>query len=70
MCKLGSHICYCGKVYTCTLPNWVCPTINEDEDAFMCDECLEKYEASYNEFIDSPESHEPLNIRVIPWKKS
>lgn len=40
MCDEERHTCYCGKAYTCTLPNWICPTRNEDEDGWLCEECL------------------------------
>ena len=70
MCREGNHTCYCGKVYECTLPNWVCPTINGDEDSSMCDTCMEAFEKSYNEFIDSGEGGDPPDIKTIDWKKS
>lgn len=38
------HRCYCGTIYPCpwcgTKDGFVCPTVNEDEDGFMCDQCL------------------------------
>jgi hypothetical protein len=43
---LAQHLCRCGKTYDCpychTPNSFACPTINEDEDANMCDECLDK----------------------------
>jgi len=44
MCDLTEHICYCGNYYRCTDPNWLCPTINEDEEQYMCPDCLIKAE--------------------------
>lgn len=52
MCDDGRHVCYCGKTYVCTVPNWVCPTRNDDEDSSLCDECLEKEAIRQQEFWD------------------
>jgi hypothetical protein len=43
MCRLKVHTCYCGKEYSCSYPNFACPTLNEDEDANMCETCYEKH---------------------------
>lgn len=50
MCNLTFHNCYCGKTYPCPYPNWVCPTLNGDEDGNMCDECLDKMAAEMEEW--------------------
>lgn len=48
MCRLLLHQCnMCGIQYSCTLPNWVCPTLNNDEDGDMCELCLEKVNQEY-----------------------
>jgi hypothetical protein len=52
MCDDQRHTCYCGKAYPCTLPNWVCPTRNEDEDQNMCEECLEAEAARQQAWAD------------------
>lgn len=40
------HTCYCGATYICEYcltPNgFICPTVNEDEEANMCPSCLQK----------------------------
>lgn len=42
MCKLNEHKCYCGVVYFCNDEDFVCPTLNEDEEANLCPECLDR----------------------------
>lgn len=42
MCVDKQHQCYCGIVYPCELPNWICPTRNGDEDQHLCEPCLER----------------------------
>jgi hypothetical protein len=71
MCKEAQHICYCGKTYPCTYPNWVCPTNNGDEDAHMCDECLEEEYKRQTEFFDSYQENpsDMPNIHTIDWQK-
>jgi len=45
MCYQKFHGCkYCGAQYLCDLQNWVCPTISNDEDRNMCDECRARLE--------------------------
>lgn len=51
MCDRKEHTCYCKKVYPCTVPNWMCSTNNGDEDANMCDECLEQFGRGYEDFV-------------------
>lgn len=43
MCRQKFHTCRCGNEYPCNSPNWVCPTLNRDEDANMCDSCLDNW---------------------------
>jgi hypothetical protein len=48
------HICRCKKEYDCpycgTPESFICPTINEDEDANMCLECLDAMAAEYQRY--------------------
>jgi hypothetical protein len=40
MCYELEHKCkYCKNMYVCNLSNNACPTINNDADARMCDNC-------------------------------
>lgn len=55
MCNIGVHTCYCKKDYICIDPNWLCPTVNEDEDGWMCPECMEKLAKDYQEWVDNGE---------------
>jgi hypothetical protein len=49
MCYHKFHTCkYCGNEYLCDLKNWICPTINNDEDSEMCDDCRNKLEEELN----------------------
>lgn len=50
MCYEHYHICkYCKQIYTCDLENWICPTVNFDVDAEMCDDCRYKLEETLKE---------------------
>lgn len=52
MCDLKTHTCKtCKKDYVCNVSNWLCPTVNSDENRNMCEDCeyqfaleLEEYE--------------------------
>lgn len=45
MCREKFHRCkYCTLDYPCLLTNIQCPTINDDEDSEMCDNCRQKLE--------------------------
>ena len=50
------HKCYCGIDYECpwcgTPEGFICPTVNCDEDAYMCDACIEKFAADYQKAFD------------------
>jgi hypothetical protein len=49
MCDELYHDCkICGRHYRCEEPNWVCPTLNFDENAEMCEVCEKNY---YEEMI-------------------
>lgn len=57
MCREKIHLCMvCGEDYECRAPNWVCPTINDDEDRNMCDKCLEKMAVEMQAWYDERES--------------
>lgn len=44
MCQELHHTCKrCGKEYFCNDPNWICPTLNFDEEANICKECEKEY---------------------------
>lgn len=58
MCTHQSHTCYCGKVYLCSLPNWVCPTVNGDEDANLCEVCLERFAQEMQAWVDDGGEHQ------------
>lgn len=51
------HECYCKKEYpcqACTSGNsWACSTANDDEDANMCNECLERFAEEASEYEDN-----------------
>jgi hypothetical protein len=48
------HKCYCGVLYACpwcgTPDGYICPTVNSDEDANMCSDCLAKWEDEYTKW--------------------
>ena len=54
---MTTHTCHCGKVYDCwwcfTQASYACPTLNDDEDANTCPECLiriaDEMQAVYDE---------------------
>lgn len=52
MCRLAEHKCYCGLIYNCDDPNWMCPTINSDEQANMCPSCLDKTASDMQKWFD------------------
>lgn len=44
MCSEHFHTCKnCGKGYTCDELDWVCPTMNFDENALLCKDCEHDY---------------------------
>lgn len=44
MCSYHIHECkVCHKNYPCEEPDWVCPTLNFDENALMCPVCELNY---------------------------
>ena len=51
-----THKCYCGKDYECpycfTPESYICPTLNGDEDANMCDPCMNKFAEDYQRAFD------------------
>ena len=49
MCSQHHHRCkICKNEYDCTQPDWICPTMNFDENAEMCDVCEKEYWEDYN----------------------
>lgn len=42
----------------CALPNWVCPTVNGDEDANLCEACLERIAQEMQAWVDAGEPME------------
>lgn len=43
MCRDHIHLCKsCNHDYECILPNWLCPTLNFDTDARLCDDCKKR----------------------------
>jgi len=53
MCRELKHKCYCGIEYPCNAPNWLCPTINGDEDSHVCPVCLDKFAEEYQAYWDA-----------------
>jgi hypothetical protein len=50
MCYEHHHKCkYCNKEYHCDLDNNICPSINYDADALMCDLCRKELERELKE---------------------
>lgn len=44
MCSELHHVCkVCKKEYLCDQPDWVCPTLNFDENAKLCEKCEKEY---------------------------
>lgn len=60
MCNIGKHLCYCKTEYECNVPNWICSTINGDEDANMCDACLNKLAEEMQEWQDNYKESEDV----------
>lgn len=53
MCYKLSHTCiYCSNEYDCFEVEWICPTINGDENRNMCDSCHDKLEIELQKYID------------------
>lgn len=53
MCDLMQHECIKCKVdYTCKDPNWLCPTVNDDEDRNMCPKCIDEFAEEYQKWYD------------------
>lgn len=45
MCHQKVHHCkYCHHMFFCALKDVICPSLNDDEDANMCDDCREELE--------------------------
>lgn len=45
MCYEHAHHCHrCDREYHCSIPNKLCPTVNFDADANLCDDCREVIE--------------------------
>jgi hypothetical protein len=62
MCSEHFHVCkVCDRAYPCEEPNWVCPTLNFDENAQMCDTCEHAY---YLEMIDLMNQEEEERDRI------
>lgn len=57
MCRMLEHKCYCGVTYPCHDENFVCPTINGDEESNMCPKCLEKWEQEYADWYYSQDTN-------------
>jgi hypothetical protein len=50
MCSENTHICnYCKLSYICNEPNYVCATLNFDENQNMCSECHDRLEKELQE---------------------
>lgn len=57
MCYQHYHECsYCNLQYECELENYVCPTINYDEDRNMCDLCRVKLEQKLNQLQEKDQN--------------
>lgn len=53
MCTALGHRCsVCNEYYECNLPGWLCPSVNDDEDGFMCPDCLADWEDEYAYFYN------------------
>lgn len=65
MCYLREHMCkYCGREYACNEKNWICSTINGDEDRNMCPACKQKLEDRLAE-LDIKEVSEIDLVRLL-----
>jgi hypothetical protein len=48
MCTEHFHTCkQCEKQYQCNEPDWICPTLNFDENSNMCKECEDEFVRDY-----------------------
>ena len=68
MCyELFHHCNYCQKEYPCSDPNYICPTINSDENRNMCRDCEKKEAEAFQRWIDSnPDGEIPS---LDEWEK-
>lgn len=57
MCYQKLHYCkYCHHYYPCALKDFVCPSLNDDADKNMCDECREKERIAFIEQMEKDEN--------------
>lgn len=48
MCSERHHICkMCQKEYDCNEADWICPSMNFDENANLCTDCEKEYHEIY-----------------------
>lgn len=68
MCYDLFHICkYCNDQYECSLPNYVCPSINHDEDELMCNPCRKREAIAFKEAMARNEVPEDRIITIDDW---
>jgi hypothetical protein len=71
MCYQIYHICkYCGNQYECTLPEYVCPTINFDENEQMCPACEKQEAEDFRKAVEKNAVPEDKVISIDDWEKS
>jgi hypothetical protein len=59
MCYEHYHICkYCNNQYDCIEKNYICPTINFDADANMCEVCREKEKQDFLKLMEKLENED------------
>lgn len=68
MCYQIYHQCrYCKNQYECALENYICPTINHDEDMEMCDLCRAREAESFRKALERNEIPEDKPISIEDW---
>ncbi len=44
------------------MPNYICPTINGDENGHMCSDCEKKEAEDFRKWVESGEGNPPKSI--------
>jgi len=69
MCYQHFHNCkYCKNQYECKDANYICPTINNDVDRFMCIVCKDREREDFVRLLNSGVPI-PRGLSLEDWGK-
>lgn len=69
MCFQLYHECkYCNNQYECSLPNYICPSVNHDEDEFMCDSCRTREAEAYKKWYEKNQNEKFELPTIKDWE--